>query len=159
MRKGAIRLESFFRELLSDSCSMECKQAVEDSPRFSLYSQVWPGVKNLSLYSALELPKNHKRKVKERLKTYMSRDPHAATTAQLGTTTVRFNNPRMIVIKPGRLTNGKSYMAAIFQKFYDVTETFTNLSQHPTLIRDLDLQRLEKFVILMHDRSSTAANI
>ena len=40
--------------------------------------------------------------------------------------------------------------------FDDVSETFTNLSQHPTLICDLDLQRLERFVVLMYDRSSAA---
>ena len=40
--------------------------------------------------------------------------------------------------------------------FDDITETFINLSQHPTLIRDLDMQRLERFVVLMYDRSSAA---
>lgn len=43
--------------------------------------------------------------------------------------------------------------------FDDVSETFTNLSQHPTLIRDLDLQRLERFVVLMYDRSSAATGV
>ena len=43
--------------------------------------------------------------------------------------------------------------------FDDVSETFTNLSQHPTLIRDPDLQRLERFVVLMYDRSSAATGV
>ncbi|CAM1320017.1 Uncharacterised protein at_DN1212 [Pycnogonum litorale] len=43
--------------------------------------------------------------------------------------------------------------------FDDVSETFTNLSQNPTLIRDLDLQRLERFVVLMYDRSSAATGV
>ena len=43
--------------------------------------------------------------------------------------------------------------------FDDVSETFTNLSQHPTLIRDLDLQRLERFVVLMYERSSAATGV
>ena len=43
--------------------------------------------------------------------------------------------------------------------FDDVSETFTNLSQHPTLVRDLDLQRLERFVVLMYDRSSAATSV
>ncbi|XP_064106979.1 cyclin-dependent kinase 9-like [Macrobrachium nipponense] len=42
----------------------------------SITPEVWPGVENLPLYSTMELAKNHKRKVKERLKPYV-RDPHA----------------------------------------------------------------------------------
>ena len=38
---------------------------------------------------------------------------------------------------------------------FDVYETFTNLSKNLTLICDLDLQRLGRFVVLMYDRSST----
>ena len=43
--------------------------------------------------------------------------------------------------------------------FDDVSETFTNLSQHPTLVCDLDLQTLERFVVLMYDRSSAATSV
>ena len=43
--------------------------------------------------------------------------------------------------------------------FDDVSETFTNLSQHPTLVHDLDLQRLERFVAVMYDRSSAATSV
>ena len=41
----------------------------------------------------------------------------------------------------------------------EVSETFINLSQHPTSISDLDLHRLERFVVLMYDRSSAATNM
>jgi len=41
----------------------------------------------------------------------------------------------------------------------EVSETFTNLSQHPTSVSDLDLQRLERFVVLMYDRSSAATGV
>ena len=42
----------------------------------SITPDIWPGVEELELYSKLELPKNLKRKVKERLKVYV-RDPYA----------------------------------------------------------------------------------
>lgn len=42
----------------------------------SISGEVWQGVENLPLFSTMELPRNHKRKVKERLKHYV-RDPHA----------------------------------------------------------------------------------
>ncbi|XP_069948126.1 cyclin-dependent kinase 9-like [Cherax quadricarinatus] len=42
----------------------------------SITPEVWPGVENLPLFCTMELAKNHKRKVKERLKPYV-RDPHA----------------------------------------------------------------------------------
>lgn len=42
----------------------------------SITPELWPGVELLPLYSTMELPKNHKRKVKDRLKPYV-RDPHA----------------------------------------------------------------------------------
>lgn len=42
----------------------------------SITSEVWPGVENLELYTKLELPKDQKRKVKERLKAYV-RDQYA----------------------------------------------------------------------------------
>ena len=48
---------------------------------------------------------------------------------------------------------------AYLNVFDDVSETFTNLSQHPTLIRDLDLQKLERFVVLMYDRSSATTGV
>lgn len=41
----------------------------------------------------------------------------------------------------------------------EVSETFTNLSQHPTSVSDLDLQHLERFVVLMYDRSSAATGV
>lgn len=37
----------------------------------SITPEVWPGVENLDLYSKMELPQNHRRKVKERLKFYV----------------------------------------------------------------------------------------
>ena len=38
-----------------------------------------------------------------------------------------------------------------------VSETFTNLSQHPTSVANLYLKNLERFVILMYDRYNVAA--
>ena len=35
------------------------------------FSEVWPGVENLDLYTKMELPKGSKRRVKERLKPYV----------------------------------------------------------------------------------------
>lgn len=37
----------------------------------SISPDVWPGVEKLDLYNKLDLPKNQKRKVKERLKAYV----------------------------------------------------------------------------------------
>ena len=37
----------------------------------SITPDVWPGVEKLDLYNKLDLPKNQKRKVKERLKAYV----------------------------------------------------------------------------------------
>lgn len=42
----------------------------------SITPEVWPGVESLELYTKLELPKDQKRKVKERLKAYV-RDQYA----------------------------------------------------------------------------------
>ena len=42
----------------------------------SILVETWPGVDSLLLYPQMELAKNHKRKVKERLKPYV-RDPLA----------------------------------------------------------------------------------
>ncbi|XP_059472027.1 cyclin-dependent kinase 9 [Neocloeon triangulifer] len=42
----------------------------------SISKEVWPGVESLELYNKMELPKNQKRKVKERLKPYV-KDPYA----------------------------------------------------------------------------------
>ena len=40
-----------------------------------------------------------------------------------------------------------------------VTETFSNLSQFPTVVTDADLKTLERFVFIMHDRSSEATGV
>lgn len=37
----------------------------------SFAPEIWPGVENLELYTKMELPMNHKRKVKERLRPYV----------------------------------------------------------------------------------------
>lgn len=42
----------------------------------SISSEVWPGVERLELYNKLELPKDQKRKIRERLKHYV-KDPNA----------------------------------------------------------------------------------
>ena len=41
----------------------------------------------------------------------------------------------------------------------EVSETFTKLSHCPTEVSDDDLQKLEKFVVHMHDRSSAATGV
>ena len=42
----------------------------------SITPEVWPGVEKLELYSKLHLPKDHKKKIRERLKHYV-KDPYA----------------------------------------------------------------------------------
>src|SRR5437870_2769838 len=42
----------------------------------SITPEVWPDVEKLDLYNKMELPKNQKRKVKDRLKAYV-KDPYA----------------------------------------------------------------------------------
>lgn len=37
----------------------------------SFTPEIWPGVENLELYTKMDLPMNHKRKVKERLRPYV----------------------------------------------------------------------------------------
>jgi hypothetical protein len=41
----------------------------------------------------------------------------------------------------------------------DVSETFTKLSQQPTEVTELDLQQLEKFVVMVYDRSSAVTSV
>ena len=41
----------------------------------------------------------------------------------------------------------------------EVTATFSNLSQFPTEVTDTDLKTLERFVVLMYDRSSAATGV
>lgn len=41
----------------------------------------------------------------------------------------------------------------------EATEVFTKLSQYPPTVGDDDLETLEKFVVTMYDRSSTAAGV
>lgn len=41
----------------------------------------------------------------------------------------------------------------------EVSETFTNLSQHPTSVSDLELQHLERFVVLMYDRCAARLDL
>lgn len=42
----------------------------------SFTPEVWPGLEKLELFQKMELPLNHKRKVKERLRPYV-KDPYA----------------------------------------------------------------------------------
>ncbi len=43
--------------------------------------------------------------------------------------------------------------------FDEVTETFSTLSHFPTEVTDTDLKTLERFVVLMYDRSSAATGV
>ena len=54
---------------------------------------------------------------------------------------------------------GKKSAWQTWNVFDDITETFANLSQYPTLIRDIDMKKLERFVVLMYDRSSAATGV
>ena len=43
--------------------------------------------------------------------------------------------------------------------FDEITETFSKLSHFPTEVTDTDLNTLERFVVLMYDRSSAATGV
>ena len=54
---------------------------------------------------------------------------------------------------------GKQSAWQTWDVFDEVTETFSNLSQFPTEVTDTDLKTLERFVVLMYDRSSAATGV
>ncbi len=54
---------------------------------------------------------------------------------------------------------GKKSAWQTWNIFNEVSETFIKLSQQPTSVSDLDLQQLERFVVLMYDRSSAATGV
>lgn len=43
--------------------------------------------------------------------------------------------------------------------FKEAFESFTNLSQNPALIRDLDLQMLHRFIVVIYNRSSENTSV
>ena len=43
--------------------------------------------------------------------------------------------------------------------FYEVAETFSNLSQFPTEVTDTELKTLERGVVLVYDRSNAATDV
>ena len=54
---------------------------------------------------------------------------------------------------------GKKSAWQTWDVFDEVTATFTNLSQFPTEVTDTDMKTLERFVVLMYDRSSAATGV
>ena len=54
---------------------------------------------------------------------------------------------------------GKKSAWQTWDVFDEVTATFNNLSQFPTEVTDTDMKPLERFVVLMYDRSSAATGV
>ena len=54
---------------------------------------------------------------------------------------------------------GKKSVWLTWDVFEEVSETFTRLSNCPTEVSDADLQKLETFVVLMYDRSSSSTGV
>ena len=54
---------------------------------------------------------------------------------------------------------GKKSACQTGDVFDEVTETFSNLSQFPTEVIYADLKTLDRFVVLMYDRSSAATGV
>ena len=54
---------------------------------------------------------------------------------------------------------GKKSAWQTWDVFDEVTETFSNLSKFPTEVTDTDLKTLDRFVVLMYDRSSAAIGV
>ena len=54
---------------------------------------------------------------------------------------------------------GKKSACQTWDVFDEVRETFSNLSKFPTEVTYTDLQTLERFVVLMYDRSSAAIGV
>ena len=50
-------------------------------------------------------------------------------------------------------------VSAFRNHIYEVTETFSNLSQFPIEVTYTDLKTLDRFVVLMYDRSSAATGV
>ena len=54
---------------------------------------------------------------------------------------------------------GKKSAWQTWDAFDEVTETFSKLSQFPTEVTDTDLNTLERFIVLMYDRSRAATGV
>ena len=54
---------------------------------------------------------------------------------------------------------GKKSAWQTWDVFDEVMETFSNLCKFPTEVTDTDLKTLERFVVLMYDRSSAATGV
>ena len=54
---------------------------------------------------------------------------------------------------------GKKSAWQTWDVFDEVTETCSNVSQFPTEVTDTDLKTLDRFVVLMYDRSSSATGV
>ena len=54
---------------------------------------------------------------------------------------------------------GKKSAWLTWDAYTEVSDVFAKLSQYPLTVDDEDLQILEKFVVIMYDRSSTAEGV
>jgi len=73
---GCIMAEMWVRSPIMQGSSEQHQLTLITQLCGSITPEVWPGVEALDLYSRIDLPKNSKRKVKERLVAYM-KDQHA----------------------------------------------------------------------------------
>ncbi|XP_065209739.1 cyclin-dependent kinase 9 [Planococcus citri] len=73
---GCIMAEMWTRSPILQGHSEQNQLTIISQLCGSISPEVWPGVESLELYNKMELPKNHRRKVKERLKHY-ARDAQA----------------------------------------------------------------------------------
>lgn len=73
---GCIMCELWTRRPIMQGESEQRQIALIGQLCGSITPEVWPGVEKLEYYSKLELPKDQKRKIRERLKHYV-RDPYA----------------------------------------------------------------------------------
>ena len=54
---------------------------------------------------------------------------------------------------------GKKSFFQTWEIFPEITSTFVKMSTYPLSISEEDEQRIEKFIVLLYDRSSTSFNI
>lgn len=87
----------------------------------SFTTDVWPGLEKLELYHKMELPQNHKRKVKERLRPYV-KDSHAVDLLD-----------QLLILNPEKRINADD---ALMHDFFwtdpmpsDLSKMLSNLTQ------------------------------
>ena len=73
---GCIMCEMWTRRPIMQGDSEQKQLSLISNLCGSIIPEVWPSVERLELYSRLQLPKDQKRRIRERLRHYV-RDPHA----------------------------------------------------------------------------------